>query len=82
MAVLELHRGGLDPENVARVEEEAARILRELADSLPKADPLHEAADLLAEELWLRVSGRDFKARRAARKNRLADRLGWHIEED
>ena len=62
MAVLELHRGGLDPENVARVEEEAARILRELADSLPKADPLHEAVDLLAEELWLEVSGRDFKA--------------------
>lgn len=55
MAVLELHRGGRDPENVARVEGEAARIMRELVDSLPLTDCLREPADLLARALELRV---------------------------
>ncbi len=67
MAVLELHRGGRDPENVARVEEDAARLLRELADALPCADSLQLPANLLADALALRVGRREFQQRRGAR---------------
>src|ERR1700733_11174893 len=65
---LTIHRGGLDPANVARVEEEAARLLRELADSLPRTDDLHYPADLLADALELRGGRRRFQERRAARR--------------
>ena len=82
MAVLELHRGGLDPENIARVEAEAGRILRELADAIPKTDSLWQPADLLAEALGLRVGRREFHARRLERKAILAEQLGSHIEKD
>jgi len=55
---------------VARLEEEAARILRELADSLPRTNPLWKAADALAAALQLRVSMRDLDARWAERNAR------------
>ena len=69
MAALEVHRGGRDTENVVRVEGEAARLLRELADSLPRTDPLQEPADLLADALALRVGRREFHQRRGARNH-------------
>jgi hypothetical protein len=80
--VLELHRGGLDPANIARVEDEAARILRELVDSLPMTDSLRHPADLIAAALELRVGRRDFQARRAERKAHLVRHLGQAYGDD
>ncbi|HTX08329.1 MAG TPA: hypothetical protein VME22_06940 [Solirubrobacteraceae bacterium] len=83
MAVLELHRGGRDPEVVAELEEEAVRALRALADAMPRTDEWREPVDLLAAGLGLRVEEwksqarmQEFHARRAARKARLIDEIG------
>ncbi len=77
MAVLELHRGGRDPVELARLEEEAMHAMTALAEALSPSDqPLQEVAGHIAAALELRVGGRRFREQREARKRELDQLLG------
>lgn len=64
--VLTIHKGGAHPDELARLEQEAARAMNALADALPRSDHLREPATNMAAALDLRCRGREFRARRAA----------------
>ena len=60
--VLTLHRGGVDPEELRRAQNEAARALAELADVMPASDGLQEAVVALSRSLRLRESRAQLQA--------------------
>lgn len=74
MAIIELHRGGRDPIELARLEEEAASAMAALNEALDEWDPFHEALDALTAALELRVGGRKFRERREERRDAFEER--------
>ena len=66
--VLTLHRGGADPVELERLEEDAAVAMSALAAALPAADERRDLFSNVATVLELRRSRRELRRRRDAIK--------------